>query len=115
MSSLVCLAALLREKSIETLSSGRVTVFASGYFQCAHDIRLLPSLKPIPIKDRLSILFIEKGQLYVLDGAFVVVDKTVFVQTYPWVELRASCWKWARVSRTVRVRLPLAPERCSFG
>lgn len=37
---------------------------------------LLPPLKPIPIKERLSILFIEKGQLDVLDGAFVVVDKT---------------------------------------
>jgi CRISP-associated protein Cas1 len=36
----------------------------------------LPPLKPIPIKDRLSVLFIEKGQLDVLDGAFVVVDKT---------------------------------------
>ena len=36
----------------------------------------LPALKPIPIKDRLSILYIEKGQLDVLDGAFVVVDKT---------------------------------------
>ena len=30
---------------------------------------------PIPIKDRASILFIEKGRLDVLDGAFVVVDK----------------------------------------
>jgi CRISP-associated protein Cas1 len=37
---------------------------------------LLPALKPIPLRDRLSILFIEKGQLDVLDGAFVVVDKT---------------------------------------
>jgi len=36
---------------------------------------LLPPLKPIPMKGRLSILFIEKGQLDVLDGAFVVVDK----------------------------------------
>jgi len=36
---------------------------------------VLPPLKPIPIKNRLSILFIEKGQLDVLDGAFVVVDK----------------------------------------
>jgi len=34
-----------------------------------------PPLKPIPIKERLSILFVEKGQLDVLDGAFVVVDK----------------------------------------
>lgn len=37
---------------------------------------ILPPLKPIPIKERLSILFIEKGHLDVLDGAFVVVDKT---------------------------------------
>lgn len=37
---------------------------------------LLPPLKPIPIKDRLSILYIERGHLDVLDGAFVVVDKT---------------------------------------
>lgn len=36
----------------------------------------LPPLKPIPIKERLSILFIERGHLDVLDGAFVVVDKT---------------------------------------
>jgi CRISPR-associated protein Cas1 len=36
---------------------------------------LLPPLKPIPIKERLSILYIERGQLDVLDGAFVVVDK----------------------------------------
>lgn len=35
----------------------------------------LPPLKPIPVKDRLSILYIERGQLDVLDGAFVVVDK----------------------------------------
>jgi CRISPR-associated protein Cas1 len=28
------------------------------------------------MKDRLSVLFIEKGNLDVLDGAFVVVDKT---------------------------------------
>lgn len=36
---------------------------------------LLPPLKPIPIKDRLSVLFAERGNLDVLDGAFVVVDK----------------------------------------
>ena len=39
-------------------------------------VDLLPPLKPIAIKERLSILFIEKGHLDVLDGAFVVVDKT---------------------------------------
>jgi CRISPR-associated protein Cas1 len=38
----------------------------------------LPNLappRPIPLKDRASILFIEKGQLDVLDNAFVVVDR----------------------------------------
>lgn len=37
---------------------------------------ILPPLKPIPLKQRVSILFVEKGRLDVLDGAFVVVDKT---------------------------------------
>ena len=32
--------------------------------------------RPIPIKDRASILFIERGQLDVLDGSFVVVDRS---------------------------------------
>lgn len=36
---------------------------------------LLPSLKPIPIKERLPVLYIEKGHLDVLDGAFVILDK----------------------------------------
>jgi len=36
---------------------------------------ILPPLKPIPMKDRLSVLFVEKGRLDVLDGAFVLVDK----------------------------------------
>lgn len=37
----------------------------------------LPGLtppRPIPLKDRASIVFVEKGQIDVLDGAFVVVD-----------------------------------------
>lgn len=37
---------------------------------------VLPPLKPIPIKDRLSVLFVERGRLDVLDGSFVLVDKT---------------------------------------
>lgn len=36
---------------------------------------MLPPLKPIAMKERLSILFIEYGQIDVLDGAFVVIDK----------------------------------------
>jgi len=37
---------------------------------------MLPKLKPIAIKERISLLFLEKGELDVLDGAFVLVDKT---------------------------------------
>lgn len=33
-------------------------------------------LKPIPMKDRVSMVFVEYGQLDVKDGAFVVIDKT---------------------------------------
>lgn len=36
---------------------------------------MLPQLKPIAIKERISMLFLEKGELDVLDGAFVLVDK----------------------------------------
>ncbi|MDW7725507.1 MAG: type I-E CRISPR-associated endonuclease Cas1e [Candidatus Methanoperedens sp.] len=36
---------------------------------------MLPKLKPIAIKERISLLFLEKGELDVLDGAFVLVDK----------------------------------------
>lgn len=32
-------------------------------------------LKPIPVKDRMSMIFIGRGQLDVRDGAFVVVDE----------------------------------------
>lgn len=32
-------------------------------------------LKPIPIKDRISMVFISKGQVDVRDGAFAVIDK----------------------------------------
>jgi CRISP-associated protein Cas1 len=37
---------------------------------------MLPNLGPIPIKERVSLVFLEKGQLDVLDGAFVLVDQT---------------------------------------
>ena len=33
----------------------------------------LPPLKPISIKDRVSVLFVERGQLDVLDGSFVLI------------------------------------------
>ena len=38
-------------------------------------MNVLPPLKPIAMKERLSLLFVEKGQLDVLDGAFVLVDQ----------------------------------------
>lgn len=36
---------------------------------------LLPPLKPLPMKDRISMIFVRYGQIDVLDGAFVVVNK----------------------------------------
>ena len=35
---------------------------------------LLPKLSPITIKERVSLVYVKKGNLDVLDGAFVVVD-----------------------------------------
>jgi CRISPR-associated protein Cas1 len=37
---------------------------------------MLPPLKPIQMKERVSMIFIEYGQIDVLDVAFVVIDKT---------------------------------------
>lgn len=36
---------------------------------------MLPPLKPIMMRDRVSMIFIEYGQIDVTDGAFVVIDK----------------------------------------
>ncbi|KHT23119.1 type I-E CRISPR-associated endonuclease Cas1e [Pectobacterium brasiliense] len=33
-------------------------------------------LNPIPLKDRVSLIFLQYGQIDVIDGAFVLVDKT---------------------------------------
>lgn len=38
-------------------------------------MNVLPKLSPIALKERVSMVFVEKGRLDVLDGAFVVVDK----------------------------------------
>ncbi len=37
---------------------------------------LLPKVSPIPIKERIALAYVEKGNLDVLDGAFVIVDIT---------------------------------------
>jgi CRISPR-associated protein Cas1 len=36
---------------------------------------MLPPLKPIPIKERMSVVFVERGEIDVVDGAFVRVDQ----------------------------------------
>ena len=36
---------------------------------------MLPPLKPIAIKERVSLIFLERGELDVIGGAFVLVDK----------------------------------------
>jgi len=36
---------------------------------------MLPPLKPIAMKERISMIFIERGEIDVLDGSFVVIDK----------------------------------------
>jgi CRISP-associated protein Cas1 len=42
----------------------------------AHRLIVLPPLKPLPMKDRVSMVFIQYGQIDVQDGAFVVIDQT---------------------------------------
>ena len=37
---------------------------------------MLPPPKPIAMKERVSMVFVEKGQIDVKDGAFVVIDET---------------------------------------
>lgn len=36
---------------------------------------MLPPFKPLPMKERTSLIFLQYGQLDVIDGAFVLVDK----------------------------------------
>ena len=36
---------------------------------------MLPPIQPLPMKDRISMVFIQYGQIDVLDGAFVVIDQ----------------------------------------
>ena len=36
----------------------------------------LPPPRPLPLKERSSIIFIEKDNVDMLDGAFIVVERT---------------------------------------
>lgn len=42
-----------------------------------------PPLKPIPIKDRYSTVYVEHGQIDVIDNAFVRVDEEGSAPTSP--------------------------------
>ena len=37
---------------------------------------MLPTLSPIPLKERVSAVSVERGLLDMLDGAFIVVDRS---------------------------------------
>jgi len=41
-----------------------------------------PPLKPIVMKERVSMVFLQKGQIDGKDGAFVEIDKEC--SPYPW-------------------------------
>ena len=90
-SNVVCNAGLRRH--FDRARPGQIPGGYRTRFRCSQSLRLRPDAhsegvnamtetpglappRPIPIKDRASILFIEKGQLDVLDGAFVVIDRT---------------------------------------
>ena len=61
------------------MESAQQKVLAVGCFLCGQCVKVvvkvLPKLKPIAIKERFSLLFLEKGELDVVDGAFVIIDK----------------------------------------
>lgn len=52
------------------------------------------SLNPIPLKDRVSMIFLQYGQIDVIDGAFVLIDKTGSALIFLLARLPASCWNW---------------------
>lgn len=49
-------------------------MWADAYQTCMIIMPRLPPLKPIPMKERSSLVFLEYGELDVIDGAFVLVD-----------------------------------------
>ncbi len=44
---------------------------------------MLPPLKPIAMKERVSMVFLQKGQIDVKDGAFVEIDERRYTHAYP--------------------------------
>ena len=70
-----------------------------------HGMPGAPPPKPIPLKDRTSIVFVERGQLDVMDGAFVLVDAAgvrthIPVGGHSGGDSAASCWNLAPGSVT---------------
>jgi len=41
--------------------------------------------------ERVSLVFVQKGQIDVKDGAFVVIDEPAFARIYPLAALPALC------------------------
>lgn len=48
-------------------------------------------LNPIPLKDRTSMIFLQYGQIDVVDGAFVLIDKPVCALIFRLARWPASC------------------------
>lgn len=52
--------------------------------------RLVLPIKPIPIKDRVSVLFVEKGRLVVIDGALFLSIKMASGRRSGWSDAGAG-------------------------
>ena len=66
-------------------------------------------LSPIPLKDRTSMIFLQYGQIDVLDGAFVLIDKTgIRTRQSIWPPRWEHCWSGS-VKRVFASTLPDNP------
>jgi len=62
---------------------------------------MLSPLKPIAMKERVSMVFVQKGQIDVKDGAFVVIDETGIRTHIPLAVSHVLCLSQARGFRTM--------------
>ena len=72
-------------------------------------------LKPIPMKERVSMIFVWYGQIDVVDGAFVVIDKNGIRKHIPVGSVACIMLEpGTRVSHAA-VKLASQPGTCSSG
>ncbi len=72
-------------------------------------------LNPIPLKDRVSMIFLQYGQVDVIDGAFVLIDKTGVRTHIPVGSVACLMLEpGTRVSHAA-VRLAATMARCWYG